>query len=169
MKTGGNIPDKEFLQLYNTGLFQEEIFKILGKVSIGSLYRWRALLDYNKDWTALVVQYKYSTKKEYRTTLNEEQIKIFIQILLSPSAFSISKAISLTKHILKERGQEILPKDITFRRYAEWFSDNNYDKWTLARDGEKALKDKVSPFIVRNASLLKAGQVLVADEHTLNF
>ena len=36
-----------------------KIFKILGKVSIGSLYRWRALLDYNKDWTALVGQYKY--------------------------------------------------------------------------------------------------------------
>ena len=89
LKTGGNVPDKEFLQLYNTGMFQEEIFKILGKVSIGSLYRWRALLDYNKDWTALVGQYKYSTRKEYRTTLNEEQIKIFIQILLSPSAFSM--------------------------------------------------------------------------------
>lgn len=32
-----------------------------------------------------------------------------------------------------------------------------------------ALKDKVSPFIIRNAALLKAGQVLVADGHTLNF
>ena len=116
MKTGGNIPDKEFLQLYNTGMFQEEIFKTLGKVSIGSLYRWRALLDYNKVWTSLVGQYKYSTRKEYRTTLNEEQIKIFIQILLSPNAFSIGKVISLTQHILKECGQEILPKDITGMR-----------------------------------------------------
>lgn len=51
LKTGGNVPDKEFLQLYNTGMFQEEIFKILGKVSIGSLYRWRALLDY-KGWSS---------------------------------------------------------------------------------------------------------------------
>lgn len=169
LKTGGNIPDKEFLQLYNTGMLFEEIFKALGKVSIGSLYRWQALLNYNKDWTALVGQYKYSTRKEYKTTLNEEQVKIFIQILLSPSAFSIGKAISLTKHILKERGYDILPKDVTFRRYAEWFRDNNFDKWTLARDGEKALKDKVSPYIVRNASLLKSGQVLIADGHDLNF
>ena len=169
LKTSKNTPDNEFLNLYNTGMFHEEIFKILGSVSIGSLYRWRTQINYNNNWTALVGQYKYSTRKEYRTTLNEEQIKIFIQILLSPSFFSIGKAISLTKHILKERGFEILPKDITFRRYAEWFRDNNFDKWTLARDGEKALKDKVSPFIVRNASLLKAGQVLVADGHTLNF
>lgn len=88
----------------------------------------RALLDYNKDWTALDGQYKYSTRKEYNTSLNEEQIKIFIQILLSPNAFSIGKSISLTKHILKERGYEILPKDVTFRRYANWFKDKNYDK-----------------------------------------
>ncbi len=89
--------------------------------------------------------------------------------ILSPSAFSIGKSISLTKHILKERGYDILPKDVTFRRYAEWFRDNNFDKWTLARHGEKALKDKVSPYIVRNASLLKPAQVLIADGHNLNF
>lgn len=161
--------DKEFIELYNTGMLYQEIFIHLGKTSIGSLYRWRALLDYNKDWTALVGQYKYSTRKEYNTSLNEEQIKIFIQILLSPNAFSIGKSISLTKHILKERGYEILPKDVTFRRYANWFKDKNYDKWILAREGQKALKDKVEPYIVRNAALLKAGQVLIADGHTLNF
>ena len=95
--------DYDFVKLHNTS--NSHLYEILGKISRGSLHRWRALLDYNKDWTALVGQYKYSTRKEYRTTLNEEQIKIFIQILLSPSAFSIGKAISLTKHILKERGQ----------------------------------------------------------------
>ncbi len=36
-----------------------------------------------------------------------------------------------------ERGYEILPKDITFRRYAYWFRDFNLDKWTLAREGQK--------------------------------
>lgn len=147
--TGSN-PDKQFLELYNTGILHEEIFKTLGKTSIGSLYRWRALLTYNSDWTALVGQYKYSTRKEYNTTLNEEQIKIFLKILLSSNSFSIGKAISLTKHILQDRGYEILPKDVTFRRYAVWFRDNNYDKWILAREGQKALKDKVEPYIVRN-------------------
>jgi len=161
--------DDKFIELYNTGLLHETIFNTLGKVSFGSLYRWRALLDYNSDWTALVGQYKYSTRKEYNTSLNEEQRKIFLQILLSPNSFSIGKSISLTKQILKERGYEILPKDVTFRRFAVWFRDTNYDKWVLAREGMKALKDKVEPYIVRNASLLKSGQVLIADGHTLNF
>ncbi|MBR5554840.1 Mu transposase C-terminal domain-containing protein [bacterium] len=161
--------DTKFLELYNTGYLYEEIFNTIGKVSFGSLYRWRALLHYNSDWTALVGQYKYSTRKEYNTSLNEEQIKIFLQILLSPNNFSIGKSIGLTKQILKERGYEILPKDVTFRRYAMWFRDMNYDKWILAREGQKALKDKVEPYIVRNAALLKPGQVLIADGHTLNF
>lgn len=130
---------------------------------MASIIRLQQRLD------GIVGQYKYSTRKEYNTSLNEEQIKIFIQILLSPNAFSIGKLISLTKHILKERGYEILPKDVTFRRYANWFKDKNYDKWILASEGQKALKDKVEPYIVRNAALLKAGQVLIADGHTLNF
>ena len=161
--------DAKFTQLYNTGFLHEEIFKTLGTISIGSLYRWRRTLGYNNDWTALVGQYKYSTRKEYNTTLNDEQIKIFLKILLSPNNFSIGKSISLTKHILTERNYKILPKDITFRRYAYWFRDSNLDKWTLAREGQKALKDKIEPYIVRNASLLKPGQVLIADGHTLNF
>ena len=66
----GTNPDTQFLELYNTGILHEEIFKTIGKTSIGSLYRWRALLNYNSDWTALVGQYKYSTRKEYHTTLN---------------------------------------------------------------------------------------------------
>ena len=161
--------DKQFVELYNTGLLHTKIFAILGKISAGSLYRWKSLLAYNSDWTALVAQYKYSTRKEYNTSLTEVQIDTFLKILLSPSAFSIGKAISLTKHILRERGYEKLPQDVTFRRYAVWFKTNNYDKWMLARYGEKALKDKVSPYILRDTSFIEVGQVLVADGHTLNF
>lgn len=129
--------NEKFVQMYNTGLLFETIFKKVGSISVGSLYRWKKLLSENQDWTALVGQYKYSTRKEYKTSLNEEQIKVFLNILLSPNNFSIGKAIGLAKHILKERGYDILPKDVTFRRYAKWFRDNNFDKWTLARQGEK--------------------------------
>ena len=62
-----------------------------------------------------------------------------------------------------------IPNEITFRRYAKWYKINNFDKWTLAREGMKALKDKVEPYILRDISKLKVGQVLVADGHTLNF
>lgn len=67
-------------------------------------------------------------------------------LLLQPDRICIGKAIALTKYKLKEQGQSFFPADIKFRRYAKWFKDNNYDKWVLARDGEKALSDKVEPY-----------------------
>ena len=39
----------------------------------------------------------------------------------------------------------------------------------MARDGEKALSDKVEPYIKRDASLLEVGDILVADGHKLAF
>ena len=43
------------------------------------------------------------------------------------SFVSIGKAITLTKHILGQRGFENLPSDDTFRRYANWYKKANYD------------------------------------------
>lgn len=90
-------------------------------------------------------------------------------LLLHPNRISIGKAISLTKYNLNQKGQSFIPSDITFRRYAKWFKDNNYDQWVLMRDGEKSLADKVEPYIKRDASLLEVGDILVADGHKLNF
>ena len=159
--------DYDFVKLHNTS--NSHLFEILGKISRGSLHRWLAMLNVTEDYTKLLPQYKYSSVNDYRTVLNEEEIKIFMSLLLHPNRLSIGKAIALTKYKLKEQEQNFIPADITFRRYAKWFKDNNYDKWILARDGEKALSDKVEPYIKRDASLLKVGDILVADGHKLAF
>jgi len=159
--------DYDFVKLHNTSI--SHLFKILGKISRGSLHRWYAMLNGTEDYTKLLPQYKYATVREYRTVLNDEEIKIFMALLLHPNRLSIGKAVALTKYKLHEQGQSFIPADITFRRYAKWFKDNNYDKWILARDGEKALSDKVEPYIKRDASLLEVGDILVADGHKLAF
>jgi len=159
--------DYDFVKLHNTST--SHLFEILGKISRGSLHRWYAMLNGTEDYTKLLPQYKYSSVDEYRTVLNDDEIKIFMGLLLHPNRLSIGKAIALTKYKLKEQGQSFIPADITFRRYAKWFKDNNYDKWILARDGEKALSDKVEPYIKRDASLLEVGDILVADGHKLAF
>ncbi len=159
--------DYDFVKLHNTS--NSHLFEILGKISRGSLHRWYSMLNGTEDYIKLLPQYKYSTVREYRTVLNDEEIKIFMGLLLHPNRLSIGKAIALTKYKLKEQGQNFIPADITFRRYAKWFKDNNYDKWILARDGEKALSDKVEPYIKRDASLLEVGDILVADGHKLAF
>ncbi|MEW5821053.1 MAG: hypothetical protein AB1782_12750 [Cyanobacteriota bacterium] len=122
--------NKDFLQLYNTGEVHKEIYSQLGNVSIGTLYRWnKDLGDYKtNDWTRLIPKYTYNKETEYRTSLTDEEIRIFMKILLHPNEFSIGKAIGLTKYILNKKGYELLPRDITFRRYAEFFKSKHYDK-----------------------------------------
>ncbi|MBS5802964.1 MAG: transposase [Brachyspira sp.] len=159
--------DYDFVKLHNTS--NSHLFAILGKISRGSLHRWAAMLNGTEDYTKLLPQYKYSKVDEYRTVLTDEEVKIFMNLLLHPNRISIGKATALTKYKLKEQGQSFIPADITFRRYAKWFKDNNYDKWILVRDGEKALSDKVEPYIKRDVSLLEVGDILVADGHKLAF
>ena len=159
--------DYDFVKLHNSS--NSYLFSVLGKISRGSLHRWKASLDGTEDYTRLIPNYKYVSVNEYRTCLTDEEIKIFMSLLLHPNRICIGKAIALTKYKLKEQGQSFIPADITFRRYAKWFKNNNYDKWVLARDGEKALSDKVEPYIKRDASLLDVGDILVADGHKLAF
>ncbi len=159
--------DYDFVKLHNSS--NSYLFSVLGKISRGSLHRWKASLDGTEDYTRLIPNYKYVSVNEYRTCLTDEEIKILMGLLLHPNRICIGKAIALTKYKLKEQGQSFIPADITFRRYAKWFKDNNYDKWVLARDGEKALSDKVEPYIKRDASLLDVGDILVADGHKLAF
>ncbi len=159
--------DYDFVNLHNTS--NSHLFQILGKISRGSLHRWNTILNGTEDYTKLIPQYKYAKVDEYRTILTDEEIKIFMGLLLHANRLCIGKAIALTKYKLKEQGQSYIPADITFRKYANWFKKNNYDKWVLARDGEKVLSDKVEPYIKRDASLLEVGDILVADGHKLAF
>ena len=159
--------DYDFVNLHN--ISNSHLFEILGKISRGSLHRWKTILNGTEDYTKLIPQYKYAKVDEYRTILTDEEIKIFMGLLLHPNRMCIGKAIALTKYKLQRQGQSFIPTDATFRRYANWYKNNNYDKWILARDGEKALSDKVEPYIKRDASLLEVGDILVADGHKLAF
>lgn len=159
--------DYDFVNLHNTS--NSHLFEVLGTISRGTLHRWKNFINETEDYTKLIPQYKYAKVDEYRTILTDEEIKIFTGLLLHPNRMCIGKAIALTKYKLKEQCQSYIPADITFRKYANWFKKNNYDKWILARDGEKALSDKVEPYIKRNASLLEVGDILVADGHKLAF
>lgn len=159
--------DYDFVNLHNTS--NSHLFDILGEISRGTLHRWKNILNGTEDYIKLIPQYRYAKVDEYRTCLSDEEIKIFMGLLLHPNRLCIGKAIVLTKYELQQQGQSYIPADITFRKYANWFKKNNYDKWVLARDGEKALSDKVEPYIKRDASLLEVGNILVADGHVLNF
>ena len=161
--------DSVFLDLYNSGMYLPKIYKFIGSISIGTLHRWIWAYEDNEDYRVLLPNYKYTKQGEYNTILTQEMKDIFIKFLLHPNKFSVTKAIKLTQHILEKKGIENIPHVITFRRYAEHYKKNNYSRWILFREGEKAYHDKVEAYIERDISKLEVGDVLIADGHTLNF
>ena len=161
--------DSVFLDLYNSGMLLPKVYKFLGSISIGTLHRWIWAYEDSEDYRVLLPNYKYTKQGEYNTILTQEMKDIFIKFLLHPNKFSVTKAIKLTQHILEKKGIESIPHVITFRRYAEHYKKNNYSRWILFREGEKAYHDKVEAYIERDISKLEVGDVLIADGHTLNF
>ena len=81
--------DKLFIELYNSGEYLKNIFQTLGKTSRGSLLRWNKVYSEDDNWENLVPQYKYSGIQDYKTTLTDKQIGIFLKILLHPNQFSM--------------------------------------------------------------------------------
>lgn len=159
--------DKNFLSAYNAKCLYPEIYAKLGKVSIGTLQRWKRILGNSNNYELLIPNYHYEDYS--KTCLTEHEKQIFLKLLLHPNKFSIGKAISLTQYVLKTQGTEYIPSPPTFRKFANWYKANYFDKWTLLRDGEKALKEEVIPHIKRNISKIDVGEVLVADGKRLNF
>jgi putative transposase len=158
--------DREFEHGYNTGAIYQSLHALLGNVSIKTLYRWKSQLDGSTDWKRLVPQYGKAAQAQ---RLNEIEEKVFQAFILSPNKIKIGTAVRLTRFALERRGYKTDKCDMTFRRYAEDFKAKYYDKWILLREGQKALRDKVEPYIKRDPSVLNVGDALVADGHKLNF
>ena len=161
--------DSDFLDLYNSGLYLPKAYKFIGSISLGTLHRWLRKYEKHESAECLQPNYKYSKQGEYNSILNDEMKQILLTLLLHPSRYNSGKAIKLTKEILKKRGYEHLPCDLSFKRYAENFRKNNYAEWVLRREGMKAYHDKVEPYIERDISKIEVGDVIVADGHVLNF
>lgn len=163
--------DKAFVETYNSRNFPnlKKTYTLIEKVSEITLYRWVKEYEEHGTIEALMPKYKYNKIDEYNTTLTPEMISVFKGFFLHENKFRISKAISLAKQSLRNRGVLNLPSDMTFRRYAEKFKKLHYGEWVLRRYGEKAFNDLVETYIERDTSVLEVGQVLFADGHKLNF
>jgi putative transposase len=159
--------DNEFIDIYSSNILYKNLHDILGNVSIKTLYRWNKELVGTMDWTRLIPG--HFSFKQKRENLSTEEKKVFLSFLLNPSKFDIGSAIKHTKTSLIKKGIPSDKSDRTFRRFAERFKAKHFDQWILTKEGQKALRDKVAPYIWRDPSLLKVGDVLIADGHRLNF
>lgn len=162
-KTGAG---KDFILLYNEKKLHPKIFKALGNVSIGTIYRWSKAIKKSDDYMDLVPDYKYG-EQEHNVNLTKQEELIFKGLLLSPNKISVAKAASFTKYLLKSKGLESPTSKRSLERWAKLHKKKHYDIWVLAREGQKALRDRVEPYITRDPSKLEVGDVLIADGHRL--
>ena len=168
-KKNKTIAGKDFLEAYNHNCICEELFNVVGKVAIGTIYEWhKKLRTYNDDWHCLINNYTFGEKTKKSAMSTEEEAEL-LKNLLHPNQLNIGKAIKLTKLALTQRGFKNLCCDLTYRRFANNYKNEHYNTWIEAREGNKALHDKVLPYITRDVSKLDVGDVIVGDGHRLSF
>jgi putative transposase len=160
-----------FLVGHNSGQLFALEYEVLGEVSDKTLYRWdKKLRDNGEDYRVLCDR-RGKWSKGGRKGLGQvgpEAEKIFLGCWLTPNRPSMSLAYDATKSILRKRGLAV-PSYQSIRRFAKRFDEHHHDLVVLKREGEKALKDKVGPYIARNDQILSVGDVLFCDGHVLNF
>ncbi|MBN1495910.1 MAG: transposase [Spirochaetes bacterium] len=162
------IAATEFIDAYNTGVPYPDLFAVLGPVALKTIEKWKKHLVENKfDMACCAPQYGQHLKGTTKVTSGE--IQTMLRFALNPNRMRISQVIRWTKKAMKAEGIESPSSEATLRRALAAWRDQNYDRWTVLRDGEKALTDQVLPYIERDSSLLSVGDILVADGHKLNF
>lgn len=168
-KTNKTQAGKDFLDAYNNNCLCKNLFVSIGKVAIGTIYEWhKKLREYNDDWHSLINNYTFGAKTT-KTLLTEAEKSELLKNLLHPNQLNIGKAIKYTKMALKGKGYKNLCCDLTYRRFANNYKAEHYDVWVEAREGNKALHDKVLPYITRDVSKLEVGDVIIGDGHRLAF
>lgn len=168
-KKNKTVAGKDFLEAYNNGCICNDLSDTVGKVAIGTIYEWhKKLRTYNDDWHCLINNYTFGEKTK-KSILSEEEKSELLKNLLHPNQLNIGKAIKYTKMALTQRGFKSLCCDLTYRRFANNYKNEHYNIWVEAREGNKALHDKVLPYITRDVSKLEVGDVIVGDGHRLSF
>lgn len=162
---------KAFVLAINAGQMLTKEHEILGDVSDKTLYRWdKKLRDNAEDYRVLCDRRGKWSKggKKGLGQLGLEFEKVFLGCWLTPNKPSIALAYETMEGIFKKHGEQV-PSYRSVVRFARRFDEDHHDLVVLKREGEKALKDKVGPFIARNDKLLSVGDVLFCDGKVLNF
>ena len=155
---------KQFLIGYNSGCLLPEVRKKLGPISVRSAYRFRE--DFKMGGFKSLIP-GYGKRGVLKVTDHERNL--LLTLLLNPNRLKVAYAITLAKNYLKKQKIESPSSPSTLRRFVDQFKKEHYDLWVLHREGEKALDDKILPYIERDRTLLEVGEGLVADGHRLNF
>ena len=133
-----------FISGYNEGLLHPALLEKLGRVSISTASRWEQTVR-GKDYRALAPI--WGKHRKDTTVLTAAEKERFEAEILNDKRIKIDTAVHNVKVILNYEGVESPSGLGAFRAYAKKIEKRMGHVWTLMREGEKALTDKVLPSI----------------------
>jgi putative transposase len=171
---------ESFLLAYNSGRVLPSVFAQVGEIAestlrdmVKRLRESRANNNGNEDYRVLCDGRggwrKHGTTLWRPRSLSNEAKETFLRCWLRPEQPTVSLAIRAARMTLERSGFLEESDDRTWRRWLDDWSKRSQHIIVLARQGEKAYRDKIGPYISRDDSMLEVGQVLIADGHDLNF
>ena len=158
---------KQIVLDYNRGLLVPELYQMRNKRCERTIRTWiEQYLQSDYNMFALVHS-NWNTIRKRRVSELESQI--LLSMLLHPNRIKIGSAIKLLKAQARLGYFESRSSIPTLRRWCTDFRNNNPDIWQQARMGSKFVAEHIIKTIHRDSSLLKVGDVWVADGHKLAF
>lgn len=153
--------------LFNNGMLVKPCFEQEGKKSTRSLQRWyKEYMAAGRDFQTLVPAYRSS---ERETSVPQQVMNDLFSLILGPNGVSIGTAITTVQVYYKTQGLPLTCSASTMRRAVDRWRKENPHIWTMAREGEKAFRDKIGKVIFRDMAMLHVGDVWIADGHRLAF
>ena len=152
---------KQFLKLYNSGTSLPDIFKELGPISRPTVYRW---IKAYKEGGIEGLAPQYCGPRASGITPEEEDF--LRRKYADGNKPTIGDCINKCKYLLGEMSPSCPAK---LRRWLKEDYKNNFDFYTLEREGQKGLVDKCLPYVERDWRKLSVGEGLVGDGCKLNF
>ena len=158
---------KQIVLDYNNGLLVPELYQMRDKRCERTIRTWIELYlqsDYNM---FSLVHSNWNTTRPRKVSEIESQI--LLSMLLHPNRIKIGSAIKLLKAQARLGYFESKSSIPTLRRWCTDFRNNNPDIWQQARLGSKFVAEHIIKTIHRDSSLLRVGDVWVAEGHKLAF
>lgn len=134
-------------------------------VTLRRMYEWIA--NYERyGWTALC-GYRYPYNKG-NNSITETEMKLLLALALNSNRMPIAMCCRITQERLLAKGLDVKSIKTYSRWLKRWRKKNNH-LWVAAREGEKAVKDRVVNYLERDYDSIEVGEVVVADGHITNF
>jgi putative transposase len=152
---------------YNHKRMVSELYKLKGERKERALRIWvDEYISSKYNMYALINKNKHANRGRKVTYFEQN---FLLNKLLNPNQIKIGSAITQLKSMANLKLCESPCDERTLRRWCQDWADNHPAEWAQARKGSKYVSERIIKSIIRDDSLLKVGDVWVADGHVLAF